>query len=154
MILENGVARNITFQFGGVAQLTSKLTYGASVYNIFRSKVSKEKSIYYPVLMKMGISYKPIKPVFISAEIEKDSRFDPNFKVGLEYNPNEKLYFRTGINTNPSNAFFGLGIKLKDWIFDYGISLHNRLGITHYIGLVFNISPANTSKSAESNNTQ
>ena len=68
MVSENGVAQNFSFQFGGTAELTPKLTYGAHVYNILRSKVSKEKSIYYPVIMRMGLSYKPIKKVFIKAK--------------------------------------------------------------------------------------
>ncbi len=150
MVSENGVAQNVTFQFGGIAEITPKLTYGAHVYNFLRSKVSKEKSLYYPVIMRMGISYKPIKPVFISAEIEKDSRFDPNFKAGMEYQAIEKLYFRTGFNSNPSNGFFGVGIKLKDWRFDYGISVHNRLGITHYVGLVFGLPNSTTKNSIQS----
>ncbi|MBC7390978.1 MAG: hypothetical protein H7329_17360 [Opitutaceae bacterium] len=154
MVSENGVAQNITFQFGGVAELTPKLTYGAHIYNILRSKVSKEKSIYYPVIMRMGLSYKPIKKVFISAEIEKDSRFEPNFKAGMEYQPFEKLYFRTGFNSNPSNGFFGIGIKLKEWKFDYGIALHNRLGLTHYIGLEFGLTAISTKNSVQPENPQ
>jgi len=142
MVSENGAARNITFQFGGIAEITPKLTYGAHVYNISRSKVSKDKSIYYPVIMRMGVSYKAVKNVFLSIEIEKDNRFDPNVKAGMEYKPLDYLFIRTGFNTNPSNSFFGLGLKLKGWMFDYGVSYHKRLGLTHYIGLVFGLSPS------------
>jgi len=139
MVAENGSARNVTFQFGGIAKLTPNITYGAHIFNLSRSKVSKEKSIYYPVIMRMGFSYAPIKQVFISAEIEKDSRFNPNFKAGVEYRFNHYLFFRTGINSNPATACLGFGFKLKEWMFDYALAYHNRLGLVHNIGLVFSL---------------
>jgi len=137
MVYENGVAKALTLQFGGNVELTPKITYGAHVYNMLRSKMDKNSQLYYPVIMKTGFSYLPNKSVIVSCEIEKDNRFDPNFKAGIEYKIIEWMFLRMGVNSNPSNGFGGLGFKLKDWKFDYGVSFHNRLGLVHFFGLNF-----------------
>ena len=137
MVSENGVARAMTLQFGGTVEISPKIRYAAHVYNMLRAKVDARSSLYYPVIMRTGFSYLPIKSAIISAEIEKDSRFEPNFKMGLEYQLKEWMYLRTGINSNPFNAFGGIGFKQKDWKLDYGVSFHNRLGMVHILSLVF-----------------
>lgn len=137
MVSENGVARAMTLQFGGTVEISPKIKYAAHVYNMLRAKVDARSLLYYPVIMRTGFSYLPIKSAIISAEIEKDSRFEPNFKLGLEYQLKEWMYLRTGVNSNPFNAFGGIGFKQKDWKLDYGVSFHNRLGMVHYISLVF-----------------
>lgn len=150
MVSENGVARAMTFQFGGTVEISPKIRYAAHVYNMLRAKVDTRSSLYYPVIMRTGFSYLPIKSAIISAEIEKDSRFEPNFKLGLEYHLKEWIYLRTGVNSNPFNAFGGIGFKQKDWKLDYGVSFHNRLGMVHYLSLIF----AFDKKSKEKTETQ
>ena len=137
MVSESGVARAMTLQFGGTVEISPKIKYAAHVYNMLRAKVDANSSLYYPVIMRTGFSYLPIKSATISAEIEKDSRFEPNFKLGLEYQLKEWIYLRTGINTHPFNVFGGIGLKQKDWKLDYGVSFHNRLGMVHYMSLIF-----------------
>ncbi len=135
----NGVARAVTFQFGGLVEISPKIYYGAHVYNMTRAKISKESSLYYPVLMKTGFTYLPSDLVILSAEIEKDSRYPVNLKAGLEYKLIEWIKIRTGINSSPANGYFGLGFKLKEWNFDYGLSFHSRLGVVHFVGLTFEL---------------
>lgn len=139
MVSENGVARAMTLQFGGTVEISPKIRYAAHVYNMLRAKVDASSSLYYPVIMRTGFSYLPIKSAIISAEIEKDSRFEPNFKLGLEYQLKEWICLRTGMNSNTFNAFGGIGFKQKDWKLDYGVSFHNRLGMVHYLSLIFSI---------------
>lgn len=136
-VSEHGTGKSMTLQFGGTAQLTPKLKFGAHAYNLSRSKIGKESSLYYPVWMRAGFSYLPIKQIICIAELEKDSRYAPNAKIGVEYNLKERLCFRTGINTLPSNGFAGLGVQVKEFRLDYGVSFHSRLGLTHFVGLVF-----------------
>jgi hypothetical protein len=136
-VSENGVGRAMTLQFGGTVEISPKIRYAAHVYNMLRAKVDARSSLYYPVIMRTGFSYLPVKSAIFSAEIEKDSRFEPNIKLGLEYQLKEWIYLRTGINSNPFNTFGGIGFKQKEWKLDYGVSFHNRLGMVHYLSLVF-----------------
>lgn len=135
MIMELGTASRALFQLGGRAELTPKLTYAASVYNLARAKVSSQSSIYYPVVMKMGLSYIAIKQVVLMGEVEKSSDSKTNFKAALEYSLLGYLQFRTGVNTFPSQGFLGVGLKWKGASLDYAISFHSRLGNVHALGL-------------------
>jgi len=148
MISENGVARTMTLQFGGTVEISPRIRYAAHVYNMLRAKVDTRSPLYYPVIMRTGFSYLPVKAAIISAEIEKDSRFELNFKLGLEYQLKEWIYLRTGINSHPLNAFGGIGFKQKDWKLDYGVSFHNRLGMVHYLSLIFSFDRKSKEKTA------
>ena len=55
-------------EFGGVAQLTDKFFIGTHIFNI---KVDP----LLPIIMKMGISYRPIKTLMINLESEKSWMF-------------------------------------------------------------------------------
>lgn len=139
MVHENGVSRAITLQFGGNVEISPKIIYGAHVYNMLRARMDKNSQLYYPVIMKTGFSYLSNKSVLLSFELEKDNRYDPNFKAGVEYKMTDWAFLRVGVNSIPSNVFGGLGFKLKEWKFDYGVSFHNRLGLVHFIGLNFSV---------------
>lgn len=140
LVSELGMAKSVTFQFGGVAEITPKLTYGASVYNLARAKIVNES--YYPVVMRMGFAYKANKQVVLMGEAEKTSLQAINMKASLEYSPIEFLRLRTGINTFPSQGFFGIGVKWKSNQLDYACSFHSRLGFVHYIALAFHFEGA------------
>lgn len=136
-VTENGMAKALTLQFGGTAEISKKLVYGAHVYNMLRAKAASESALYYPVIMKMGFSYLPINELIITTEVEKVSGLLPNFKAGLEYRLTEWFFARTAVNTAPSNGFGGIGLKFKECSLDYGVSFRSRLGFVHYLGLVY-----------------
>jgi hypothetical protein len=136
-IADNGSSQNILFQMGGVAQITPKLSYGASVYNLSRARVSANSTLYYPVVMRMGLAYKPVDQATLIVEVEKQSQQKVNFKAGLEYRLGNYVFLRTGINTDPKNVFGGLGLAWKSCALDYALSFHSRLGFVHAIGLVY-----------------
>jgi hypothetical protein len=136
-VSELKTARNLLFQFGGMVELTPTLHYGASIYNMTRSKIASEASTYYPVVMQMGLSYLPIKQVLLLVEVEKTSTLPANFKMGLEYTPTSYLVLRTGINSAPSQGFFGAGVKWKEYGLDYAVTVHSRLGWVHSLSLCY-----------------
>lgn len=143
-ISELGTAKNVMFQLGGMAEITPKITYAASVYNVTRARLIND--YYYPVCMRMGLRYEPSKQVILLGEIEKISQQEANCKVALEYLPYDFLCFRTGINTFPSQGFVGLGLKWRGSELDYSCSFHSRLGFVHYVGIVFGFAKPESGK--------
>lgn len=119
-------------EFGGVAELTPELFFGAHVYNITRAKFGKNSDDRLPTTVKAGISYRPSSKLMVNLEAEKDILLDPLLKIGLEYNLLERIRARVGMNTNPGKFFFGIGFRPKRFHIDYALTQHPSLGNTHH----------------------
>lgn len=119
-------------EFGGVAELTPELFFGAHVYNVTRAKYGKNSDDRLPTTIKAGISYRPGSKVMVNLEAEKDILLDPLLKIGLEYNLMDRVWARVGMNTNPGKFFFGVGFRPKKFHIDYALTQHPSLGITHH----------------------
>jgi opacity protein-like surface antigen len=119
-------------EFGGVAELTPELFFGAHVYNVNRAKYGKNSDDRLPTTVKAGLSYRPSSKVMVNLEAEKDILLDPLLKMGLEYNLLERVWARVGMNTNPGKFFFGIGFRPKRFHIDYAMTQHPSLGNTHH----------------------
>ena len=119
-------------EFGGVAELTPELFFGAHVYNVTRAKYGKNSDDRLPTTVKAGISYRPNSKVMVNLEAEKDILLDPLLKMGLEYNLLERVWARVGMNTQPNKFFFGVGFRPKRFHIDYAFTQHPSLGNTHH----------------------
>jgi len=129
--------RTLAFNFGGVAELTPQVHFGASISNLNQAKLANYQNENLPTWMRAGVSYRPIKQVMVNIETEKGIGYDPTFRVGVEYRPIEKLAFRTGINRQPYQGYAGVGFNHKQFCLDYAISHHPQLGISNYISLSY-----------------
>lgn len=127
-------------EFGGTAELIPGLFFGAHMYNVTRSAVSKDSRDYLPTTMKAGISYRPSENLMVNLETEKELLSPPQFKAGLAYNFEKKFWARTGINTQPNNLFFGIGFKPRKYQIDYAMSRNYLLGFTHHFSFNYNLS--------------
>lgn len=134
-IEEIGIKRNIILEFGGIAEITKQLSFGAHIYNLNQAKINKEKNEFIPVVMKAGLSYKPYNKLMINVESEKQIDFKPLFKTGIEYSIIEKLKIRIGITLNPSRFFCGVGFSDKRFAFNYALCNHPVLGNTHQLSI-------------------
>lgn len=119
-------------EFGGVAELTPELFFGAHVYNITMSKYGKNSLERLPTVVKTGISYRPSEKVMVNIEAEKDILLDPLIKTGVEYNLLDRFWARAGMNTNPGKLFFGIGFKPRNFHLDYAMTQHPNLGSFHH----------------------
>lgn len=129
-----GFGRNASpvLEFGGVAVLIPGLYFGAHIYNFTRAKFGKFSHNYHPTVVKAGVSYRFSEKMMINMEAEKDIILLQKFKIGFEYNLLDKFWARSGIHTNPSNLFFGMGFKPKRYHIDYALSQNYQLGYTHH----------------------
>lgn len=119
-------------EFGGVAELTPELFFGAHVYNVTRSKYGNNSLERLPTVVKAGISYRPSEKVMVNIEAEKDILLEPLLKTGIEYNLLNRFWARAGMNTNPGKLFFGIGFKPPKFHIDYAMTQHPALGFTHH----------------------
>ncbi|MEB2785401.1 hypothetical protein [Algoriphagus persicinus] len=130
-----GSGNSIIFSLGGIADLSSTFSIGASISNLNRSKISRDSETRLPTGVSLGILYTPISQLQIHLEVEKDIQIKPVVKAGLEYGINDWVFLRTGINSNPSKLFFGLGLESNRFTLDYAYGQNQALGNTHHLSL-------------------
>lgn len=125
----------VSINFGGIAELTPKLSVGAYIHNINQPEINAEEKL--PTKLVAGIAFKPTDKVYIATELEKDLEYDPLWRVGLEYLFHKKFCARTGYNLNPNTAFFGLGFKTKRFTLDYAIQHNVSLHLSHQASVIY-----------------
>lgn len=127
----------LLINFGGLAQLTPKIQFGASISNIGQAKASEFQDEKVPTIVKGGISFLPSKKVKLMGEIQKDLDQKAVVKAGIEYELVEKVWLRTGFTSQTLMACGGIGVEWRNLQFNYAFSHHPQLGWSNGIGLNF-----------------
>ncbi|SEJ40834.1 hypothetical protein SAMN05192553_103736 [Cyclobacterium xiamenense] len=127
-------------ELGGTAELLPGLFFGAHANNLTRAAISQASNDYLPTTVKAGISYRPSENLLVNFESEKELLSPAQFKAGVAYSFQQKLWARTGINTRPNNLFFGIGFKPRRYQIDYAMSRNFLLGFTHHFSFTYNLS--------------
>ncbi len=134
-----GTSNALAIQFGGIAEVTPQIRFGAHIFNLNQAKFDAETGERIPTVMKGGFSYRPSDELMLNLEVEKDLDFDEIFKAGIEYRIIEKVFVRTGISTQPFIGAFGVGFHPKNLKFDYGFSNDSKLGSIHELSVAYSL---------------
>ena len=132
-----GSASVLSSEMGLQAKLTSKLELGLHLFNPTQAKLNDFNDERIPTIMRLGMAYTFSNKVFITLEAEKDIDFPANFKAGIEYKANEKIYLRGGIGASPTAATFGVGVYHKGLKLDLASSYHQILGFIPEVSLTY-----------------
>jgi hypothetical protein len=133
-----GSAGNVTFEIGVQSDVSEKLTIGAWVFNPVQVKLSGNTSQKYPAIFRFGAAWDILENFIATAEVEKNSQFDPIlFRGGLEYGLDEKFFFRAGFSTQQEIFSMGFGLKLKGFKFDISAVMHQSLGFSEQVSLIY-----------------
>ena len=136
-----GTFNAVTFELGIQSHVTDKLTLGTYIFNpinfSFKQTLNHEKI---PIVFRFGLAYQFTKDFAGQCEIEKNTERDGvSLRGGLEYEAFKHFYIRAGVQTNPGILSFGLGYSISFARIDVAGQLHNELGSTIQVGLVFSI---------------
>ena len=134
-----GTQHVFAIQFGGIAEITPQLHFGAHIFNINQATLIQETGEQLPTVMRGGLSYRPTAQLMLNVEVEKDLDFDEVFKAGIEYQLVEKVFIRTGINTGPLIGSFGVGFHPSKLKIDYAFTNHVALGNVHEISMAYTL---------------
>ena len=133
-----GSAGNVTFELGVQSDVTENLTIGAWVFNPVQVKLSSNTSQKYPAIFRFGVGWHILENFIATAEVEKNSQFDPIlFRGGLEYGLDEKFFFRAGFSTRQEIFSMGFGLKLKGFKFDISAVMNQSLGFSEQVSLIY-----------------
>lgn len=137
-----GRSNNLTFELGLQSDLTDALTLGAYVFNPVPKKESAYAPIVFPMVFRLGIAYHFSKNLLITFETEKNSNFHYwLFRGGMEYVFREQFFFRAGLGTQQEIFSIGFGYKLKGLSFDLAATLHEALGVSPQVSLIYSFGP-------------
>ena len=136
-----GTFNAVTFELGLQSQVTDKLTLGTYIFNpvnfSFKQTLNHEKL---PIVMRFGLAYRFTKDFIGQCEIEKNTeREGVSLRGGLEYEVIRNFYIRAGVQTNPGILSFGLGYAIRFAQINVAAQLHNELGASIQIGMIFSI---------------
>lgn len=134
---EYGNASAVNFEAGLLMHISEKFQSGIHIYNPVRRGFGKEEEKL-PMVYSAGFGYDVSQSLFIGCEIEKEEHQPVNVQAGFEYAFDKKLFLRMGMASSPSLFYFGLGFLWNSIRIDASVSLHQQLGITPGILLVYN----------------
>lgn len=135
---EYGRRTNVSFALGFSANLTNDLTLAGVLFNpLLRIKSAKDFDEYLPAIYRAGLCYRVEKNLNITVEAEKDMRYKPVLRAGIEYRVKEIATVRAGIGTNPVNHAFGFGFNFGNFIFDIAAVRHEVLGYSPQASVIW-----------------
>lgn len=133
-----GTKSNITFELGIQSDVTKSLTIGAWVYNPVQVKLSDYNNEKIPAIFRLGIGWHVNENFLVTVEAEKNTNIAPIvFRGGLEYGFNNKFYIRGGFSTWQEIFSMGFGLNIKFLRFDISAVMHQSLGFSPQVSLIF-----------------
>ena len=127
----------VSFNFGGITELSSKVSIGAYITNINQPRLSTVNTEKVPAQLVVGVSFKPTESVLIATEIDKDLTNDPVIKAGLEYKIHRKVFARSGFNLKPEAFFLGMGFVNSNLKIDYALQYTQLLNYSFQASIVY-----------------
>jgi hypothetical protein len=124
----------ISFNFGGVAEITKSVKLGFVLENLTRTKIGTEEN-QIPVVFWSGIGYKAIEEIAVYLAVRKEINYNASIRIGAEYSLTKFLQVRFGASNEPNLFSGGMGIVYEFIQADYAVTSHPDLGLSHHFGL-------------------
>jgi len=132
-----GSTGTVNFEAGAIFHLSEKFHLGLHAYNPVGGKFGKNTTEKLASVYTVGAGYEASKQVFVSAEIIKEENKPVNINAGLQYVFAKQFFARTGIESEPSSPYAGVGLLWNLFRLDVSISYHPQLGFTPGMLLIY-----------------
>jgi hypothetical protein len=132
---------------GGLVYILDELRWGFSVDNLSKASVA-DLDDQIPMVLITGLSYDVIQVFSLNLALEKDIRYNPSVKFGIEYEIIQYLSLRAGTSNEPSRFTAGIGINYSLFSLDYAFYTHQDLGLTHQAGIIISFGKEGSRSSA------
>lgn len=131
----------LSISFGGIADLTRKLSVGAHIINLTQPPITRQEKERVPTVLLAGIAFTPSSTVLLTTEAEKDIDHHLTWKTGMEYTPLKKFSVRTGFNLHPDAGFLGVGFRPSRFSLAYALHYQPGFGTRHQATVVCHLKP-------------
>jgi comEA protein len=129
-----GSTETIGIDVGVLAYLTNYLRWGFAATNVNAPTIGQAKERL-PQTYSTGLSYNPAAELVLNFDVFKDVKYPIAIRFGAEYELLDMIALRAGIGNNPSTFSAGVGIRYSLFEFDYALSTHQDLGMTHQLSV-------------------
>lgn len=130
----------VVMEFGGIVKILPELHFGAYIFNPTQSDPYRDRSGILPMLLKAGLSYRPVTNLMLNIEYQYHLYVKRSLSIGMEYVIREKVAVRSGINLWTQRSTFGIGFSPGRFQINYAVDVHPLLGISHEFSVTFKIS--------------
>lgn len=130
---------SMVLEAGGKAELLPQLHFAAHAYNLSQSRFSSISEERIPTLLKVGLTYLPTDKLQFHIQTFKDIEYPARLSAGIAYKVIPALQVRSGIQTKPLNASFGLGLEIRRILFDYAFQHQPVLGVQHFLSIGYKL---------------
>lgn len=134
-----GSHSSLVLEAGGKAELSPQLHFAAHAYNLSQSRFSRNSEERIPTLLKAGLSYLPTDKLQLHVQTFKDIEYPARFSAGIAYALIPEVAIRSGLQTRPLQASFGLGLLLRKVLFDYAFQQQSSLGVKHQLSIGYRL---------------
>lgn len=129
--------RVLGLSFGSRSKVSDQVTLCAAAQNV--NLPHWERGHPLPVRLAVGVLFEATKDCTLSAEIVKETQYNPSLRAGAEYGVRQKVFLRTGYQLQPNTAFAGLGLIAWQLHFDYALRFNYFLGFAQQLGITWQI---------------
>lgn len=136
-ISEQPHSGNMLGDAGILYQASSKIKLGLYIFNPTQSRYSVNTSERIPTYSRFGIEYLISDKVKLLAETEQQLNQKSVFRGGIHYQLHPMLSLSAGAANNPVYVTFGTGVTLKQFKVDFAASVHEVLGFTPHLSIIF-----------------
>lgn len=129
--------RVLGLSFGSRSKVSDQVTLCAAAQNVNLPRWEPGHPL--PMRLAAGVLFEATKDCTLSAEIVKETQYEPSLRAGAEYGVRQKVFLRTGYQLQPNTAFAGLGLIAWQLHFDYALRFSYFLGLAQQLGITWQI---------------
>lgn len=123
---------------GAAYQLTHHVFIGSQITNLNQPTISHDLEKL-PQTFSLGMTYKAAEVLLLNIEFFRDTRFEQEYRFGLEYRLAPYFNIRTGIIDQVNNFSAGCALSLDVIAFEYALVTHQVLGVSHVTSLLITL---------------
>jgi hypothetical protein len=133
-----GSASTIGVDIGILATITHGLRWGFFSANVNAPSIGQAREKL-PQVYASGLSFSPADGLLLGLDVIKDIRYTALVRGGLEYRLVAPVCLRVGVGNNPTKFSSGLGVHYSFVQFDYAMTTHPDLGLSHQFSVAVDL---------------
>lgn len=123
-----GSQSTVTGEIGVLVTPNEKVAIGVHLVNPTRAKLADFDNERTPTVLKIGARYAFSDKVKMVVQLDKDMDLPINGRMGVEYEPAEHFFMRTGFSTLNNSYAFGIGYMWRGIVLDVSNQWSQQLG--------------------------
>lgn len=133
-----GSAHTFGVDVGLSSEVADGVWWSAAALNVNRPRIGRDGEAL-PQVLWLSLAFRPIPLATLAADLVKDNRYPYELHVGIGYELMGMVAVRAGVVSDPPLQTAGVGLRLDHVQFDYALSDHAQLGLTHQISLTIHL---------------